>query len=74
MLDLSLRKEMCPLSLITDAYLCLMLKPKCFRGLFSNHRPISLLNAEAKVFYRLVFKYLFNHFRDNNLLSSLQSG
>ena len=40
----------------------------------SNHRPISLLNAEAKVFERLVFKYLFNHLRDNNLLSSLQSG
>ena len=36
--------------------------------------PISLLNAEAKVFERLVFKYLFNHLCDNNLLSSLQSG
>ena len=43
-------------------------------SIVSNHRPISLLNAEAKVFERLVFKYLFNHFRDNNLLSSLQSG
>ena len=40
----------------------------------SNHLPISLLNAEAKVFERIVFKYLFNHLRDNNLLSSLQSG
>ena len=40
----------------------------------SNHRLISLLNAEAKVFERLVFKYLFNHIRDKNLLSSLQSG
>ena len=40
----------------------------------SNHRPISLLNAENKVFERLVFKYLFNHLQDNNLLSSLQSG
>ena len=43
-------------------------------SIVSNHRPISLLNAEAKVFERLVFKYLFNHLRDNNLLSSLQSG
>ena len=33
-----------------------------------------MLNAEAKVFERFVFKYLFNHLRDNNLLSSLQSG
>ncbi|MES9991692.1 MAG: reverse transcriptase domain-containing protein, partial [Candidatus Thiodiazotropha sp.] len=40
----------------------------------SNHRPISLLNSEAKVFEKLIFKYLFNHFRDNNLLTSLQSG
>ena len=43
-------------------------------SLVSNHRPISLLNSEDKLFERLVFKYLFNHLRDNNLLSSLQSG
>ena len=40
----------------------------------SNYRPISLLNSESKLFERLVFKYLYNHLRDNNLLSSLQSG
>ena len=40
----------------------------------SNHRPISLLNAEGKVFERLVFKHLFNHLQNNNMLSSLQSG
>ena len=40
----------------------------------SNYRPISLLNSENKVLGRLVFKNLFNHLRDNNLLSSLQSG
>ena len=43
-------------------------------SLVSNHRPISRLNSEDKLFERLVFKYLFNHLRDNNLLSSLQSG
>ena len=32
----------------------------------SNHRPISLLNTEGKVFERLVFKHLFNHLQDNN--------
>ena len=32
------------------------------------------LNSESKLFERLVFKYLYNHLRDNNLLSSLQSG
>ena len=43
-------------------------------SIVSYHRPMSLLNTEAKVFERFVLKYLFNHLRDNNLLSSLQSG
>ena len=43
-------------------------------SLVSNYRPISLLNSEDKVLERLVFKHLFNHLRDNSLLSSLQSG
>ena len=43
-------------------------------SIVSNYRPISLLNAESKVLERLVFKYLYNHLHDNNLLSSLQSG
>ena len=43
-------------------------------SIISNYLPLSLLNSESKVFERLVFKYLFNHFQDNNLLSSLQSG
>ena len=42
-------------------------------SLVSNlYRLISLLNSE--VFERLVFKHLYNHLRDNNALSSLQSG
>ena len=40
----------------------------------SNFRPISLLNSISKVFERLVFKHLYNHLHENNLLSSLQSG
>ena len=40
----------------------------------SNYRPISLLNSEGKVFERLIFKHLFNHLRDNNILTSMQSG
>ena len=31
------------------------------------------MHAENKLLERLKFKYLFNHLRDNNLLSSLQS-
>ena len=43
-------------------------------SLVNNYRPISLLNSEDKVFERLIFKHLYNHLRDNNVLSSLQSG
>ena len=43
-------------------------------SLVSNYRPISLLNSAAKLFEKLVFKYLYNHLQDNNIISSLQSG
>ena len=38
------------------------------------YRSISLLNSEDKVFERIVFKHLFNHLQDNNILTPLQSG
>ena len=38
-----------------------------------NYRPISLLSNLDKVLERLVFKHLFNHLRDNNILTSFQS-
>ena len=40
-------------------------------SLLTNHRPVSLLNPESKVFERLVFKHLYNHLRDNNTLTPL---
>ena len=43
-------------------------------SIVSNYRHISLLNSEGKLFERLVFKYSFNHFQDDNLLFSLESG
>ena len=57
-------------SFYKEAYACLV--PE--KGDLSNRRPISLLNAGAKVFKRFVFKYLFYHLRDSNLLYPLQSG
>ena len=39
-----------------------------------NHRPISFLSNLDKSLERLVFKYLYNHFPCNNILSSFQSG
>ena len=40
----------------------------------SNHRSISLLSNIDKALQRLVFKYLYNHFRGNNIITSFQSG
>ena len=40
----------------------------------SNYRPMSLLSCLEKVPERAVFKHLYNHFWDNNILSPLQSG
>ena len=39
----------------------------------SNYRHIFLLSCLEKVPERVVFKHLYNHVRDNGILSSLQS-
>ena len=44
------------------------------RNKFINYRPISLLSCSGKVMERVVFKHVFNFFRDHNLLSKFQSG
>ena len=44
------------------------------RSLVSNHRPISLLSNIDKVFERVMFKHLYNHLLDNNILTAFQSG
>ena len=43
-------------------------------NLCNNYRPISLLSCVGKVMEKVVFKYVFNFFRENLLLSSNQSG
>ena len=40
----------------------------------SNYRPISLFSAVGKVLEKLVHKYVFNLFRDNEIITTLQSG
>ena len=44
------------------------------RSALSNHRPVSLLCTIEKSFERAVFKHIYNHLHDNNILTSLQSG
>ena len=40
----------------------------------ANNRPISLLSNLDKTQERLVFKHLYNHFHDNNIITPFQSG
>ena len=43
-------------------------------SLVSNYRPISLLSCIAKLMERTVYKHLYNHLLDNNLIYAKQSG
>ena len=56
------------------AHICLVPKGGDDPSDVCNYRLISLLSNLEKVFERLVFKHLFNHLRDNNILASFQSG
>ena len=44
------------------------------RDICGNYRPVSLLSAMSKIFERIVFKYVFNHFQEKFLISVWQSG
>jgi len=40
----------------------------------NNYRPIALLSVVNKVFERIIHKHIYNHLRDNFILSDYQSG
>ena len=43
-------------------------------SLVSNFRPISLLSTLGKTMEKIVHKHIFNYFKDNNIITCLQSG
>ena len=40
----------------------------------TNYRPVSLLSRISTIFERIIFKHMFNYFRENFLISIWQSG
>ena len=44
------------------------------KAVMNNYRPISLLSCVSKILERVVFKHVFNYFRDNFLITVYQSG
>ena len=44
------------------------------KNLTDNYRPVSLLSTASKIMERTVFKYVYNHFKDNFIISQFQSG
>jgi hypothetical protein len=40
----------------------------------TNYRPVSLLSRVSTIFERIIFKHMFNYFRENFLISIWQSG
>lgn len=43
-------------------------------SIINNYRPVSLLSCVGKLLERVVFKYVFNYFHDNKLITPKQSG
>ena len=44
------------------------------KNLLKNHIPISLLPIFGKIYERIIFKELFNHFHQNQLFTRCQYG
>ena len=44
------------------------------KNLLKNYRSISLLPIFGKIYERIIFKELFNHFHQNQLFTKCQSG
>ena len=40
----------------------------------SNYRPISLISCVGKLIERILYKHVYNHLVNNNLISKYQSG
>ena len=44
------------------------------KSVINNYRPVSLLSSVGKIMERIIFKYVYNYFRENFVISAVQSG
>ena len=51
-----------------------MFKNKGSADSLNNYRPISLTSSLCKIMEKVLFKYMFNYIKDNELLTKFQSG
>ena len=52
----------------------LPLHKKSSKQYADNYRPVSLLCILGKIFERIIFKHVYNHFWENSFISRWQSG
>ena len=45
-----------------------------FTKKMTHYRPVSLLSTIGKVMEKIIHKYIFNFFNDNQVITCLQSG
>ena len=50
------------------------IKKKESKNLLKNYRPISFLPIFCKIYEKMIFEELFNHFHQNHLFTKCQSG
>ena len=44
------------------------------KNVVNNYRPVSLLSSVGKIMERIIFKHVYNYFRENFVISAFQSG
>ena len=68
----SMSKRVCP-NIWKEANVSPLFK-KDDPSLVGNYRPVSLLSTIGKVMEKIIHKHMFNYFKDNQIITCLQSG
>ena len=72
LINKSLKQSKTPL-LWKKAHMLPLFKKGC-KADVNNYRPVSILSSPSKILEKIVFKHVYNYFRDNELLTKHQSG